>query len=88
MKTFFLLLLLAVSITFVVLWVDYQDRSTIQEWTTNHQTSAVKIERRLFKLGPYYLVGKNQRVWRVELSNGRVAWFRIGGFWGPQVEFE
>ena len=63
------------------------DRNSIKSWATEHNTETALIEYRIFG-GPFFHF-KNTRVYKVEMKNGAVYWFRFGfAFRGLEVEQE
>lgn len=74
---FVLSLLLYVSIN----QIGY-DKETIKSWATENSCEIVNVERTFFDHGPFWFVGEDDRIYKVEvkdrLEHNRVTYFRFG----------
>ena len=69
---FILVVIVAVSLHGCVL---SSDEKYLNKWADDNHYQVVKVEHYAFQNGPYWVRGKGQRIWRVELSDG--THFRI-----------
>lgn len=75
-----LIIFFIVVVTGVTGCVNHVDNNIIKRYHVAHHETVVDVDRCLFKRGPYWLVDKNIRIYKVTTSNGNVYWWRLGGF--------
>ena len=81
MKQFYMILFV---IGFIfLLWiltslVEDGDRQKIYDWAKNKNHVVKNIERRIVNIGPFWYTDKSMRVYKVDLENSKVVWFRFG----------
>lgn len=58
--------------------IENGDHNAIHSWAQNNGYVVKNIERRLVDIGPFWYTDKNMRVYKADIENSRVFWFRIG----------
>ena len=69
---------------FIVPMQERADKKYIQEWAAENSVSVAQVERHFWDIGPFWH-HKNTRIYRVDLEDGRVFWFRLW-IWGTDIE--
>lgn len=58
--------------------VENGDYKAIHSWAQNNGHIVKNIERRLVDIGPFWYTDKHMRVYKVNIENSKIVWFRIG----------
>lgn len=56
------------------------DVSYINTWATDNGHKVAKTEQCLFSIGPYWIKGKHDRIYKADMESGRSFWFRFSLF--------
>jgi hypothetical protein len=82
------LILGAVAIFILAYYAIYitRSRAMVNKWAKDNNYTLLKKEHRIFRKGPYFLSGRNQAVYRVEVRDATglklKGWVRCGNWFG------
>jgi len=92
------LIIAAVAIFILAYYAIYitRSRAMVKKWAKDNNYTLLKKEHRIFRKGPYFLSGRNQAVYRVEVRDATglklKGWVRCGnwfsGVFGSAVEYQ
>lgn len=80
-----------------VIWLSFanisSDKAKIQVWADeNNMVEVVSIEHTAFARGPFWIKEDHHRIYKVVIIDStehqRVTWFRFGGWFGYDQEWE
>ena len=57
-------------------------------YVQSHNGEVEQIEERSLLFGPFYVKLKHQRIYRIQLKDGRVLWVRTGSVFGNEWIWE
>lgn len=53
------------------------DRTAINDWAATNKHVISSIDRHHFDIGPFW-IGKNCRIYKVQVEDQKIFWFRFG----------
>lgn len=56
------------------------DVEYINTWASNHEQKVAQTEQCFWSLGPFWLKGKHDRIYKADMQSGRTFWFRFSFF--------
>jgi hypothetical protein len=85
MGIFVVIIFIILAVAMSVLQGESHERK-IKEQIESMGGKVISIEKKLFSIGPFMVVGKGRTVYRIEYSiDNRIieGWVRFGGLFGP-----
>ena len=87
-ETIVIFVIFVIVVGIIFYGIDSFNRKEINKYVQSHNGEVEQIEERSLLFGPFYVKLKHQRIYRIQLKDGRVLWVRTGSVFGNEWIWE